>query len=290
MISSRIQVGFSTNTGKRRKNNQDAFLAENGVYMVFDGMGGGMGGERASKLAVDRFTQLSLRPFRTTHDISLTLNDAQHTVLSLGEELKGVSGTTATGIVIPSLLSATAGTRSDNGTQCAEPDLWYVVNIGDSRTYHMKTRLDAVPMAETLSQITKDHSERQKAIDSGTVPPQIANATIPRNIITQCIGSPNGIHPDFFAVNASGRFIVCSDGLHSEVSDSEIGAIAQAHIDPQQAADALTNAALDAGGHDNITVIVVDTGTNTTDWDASKLAPEEELDTLSDITLTGSHT
>lgn len=289
MISSQIQVGFGTNIGKRRKNNQDAFFAENGIYVVCDGMGGGIAGERASQLAISGFAKLSLLPFRTAHDISVTLSEAQHAVLSLGEDLKGLSGTTTTGIVVPSRPSPIADSDENIDPGRVLSDLWYVINIGDSRTYHMRTRLDKIHTAETLYQITTDHSERQKAIDSGAIPPQIANATIPRNIITQCIGSPDGIHPDLFAVNASGRFIICSDGLYSEVKDTEIGAIAQANPNPQRAADALIAAALEAGGHDNITVIVVDAGPDTTGWEASKLAPGEELNALSDITLTGCH-
>lgn len=291
MIRSPINVGFGTDIGKRRKNNQDSFFAENGVYVVCDGMGGGVAGERASRLTVDRFAALSVKPFRTAYNTSLTLNDAQQAVLKLGTELKGMSGTTVTGVIIPSSPFRTGDSNHEVTFRHMPSDRWYVINVGDSPTYHMKIRLDGVPTAESLSQITKDHSERQKAIDSGVVPPQIANAAIPRNIITQCIGSPDGIAPDFFAVNASGRFIICSDGLYSEVEDARIGAIAQANPDPQQAADALMAAALDAGGHDNVTVIVLDAGPDATGcWEASKLAKGEELEAISDTTLDGRRT
>lgn len=64
--------------------------------------------------------------------------------------------------------------------------------------------------------------------------------------------------PDVYVADLTGRFIICSDGLHGEVPDEQIAAIAAAHSSPQEAVDALVAAALDAGGTDNITVIVAD--------------------------------
>ena len=111
---------------------------------------------------------------------------------------------------------------------------------------------------------------------------------IPRNIITQCIGDPDGINPDFFAVRPTGRFIICSDGLHGEVDDAAIAATAAACADPQTAVDELIRIALEAGGTDNVTVIVLDiTGEYAGQkvWHASRLAQQEDLETVSDETL-----
>ncbi|RBP97219.1 protein phosphatase [Bifidobacterium aemilianum] len=179
---------------------------------------------------------------------------------------------------------------------------WYVVNIGDSRTYHMNLDAEGRPIAGSLLRITHDHSRRQEAIDMGVVLPDVAEATIPRNIITQCIGSPEGIDPDFYAVVPSGRFIICSDGLHGEIDDSVIAQVSAANPAPQAAVDQLIQAALDAGGHDNVTVVVVDlkaspepasggkdasahTQPAPGPWQASKLADHEVIGQMDDQTL-----
>ncbi|WEV69068.1 serine/threonine-protein phosphatase [Bifidobacterium sp. ESL0775] len=282
-----IRVGIGSDIGKRRHNNQDNGLAAQGVYVVCDGMGGGVGGERASALAVERFRALADKPVRSREAIESALNEAQREVYDLGQDLGGVAGTTATGIILPS--------RPEPPQDEEQAPLWYVVNVGDSRTYHFDCDAQGRPIAASISHITKDHSQRQQAIDSGLMLPQVANATIPRNVITQCIGAPQGIKPDFYAVVPQGRFVVCSDGLYSEVDDVHIGAICEANPDPQQAVDALIAAALEAGGHDNITIIVVDVWPSSeaiaqSPWNASKLDAGEELETIGDITLDSLHT
>ncbi|WEV72722.1 serine/threonine-protein phosphatase [Bifidobacterium sp. ESL0790] len=303
MKVSRIHTAIGSDIGNKRRNNQDNGLAALGVYVVCDGMGGGVGGERASGLAVKHLAALASKPARDRADIEATLQAAQDDTLELGDELGGVAGTTATGLVSPRIPSddAEADGRLD-------PALWYVINVGDSRTYHLDRRPDGISVADSICQVTTDHSQRQEAIDSGLMLPEVANATIPRNIITQCVGSPDGIDPDFFAVDPVGRFVVCSDGLHSLVEEHEIGEICEANPDPQDTVTALITAALDAGGDDNVTVIVVDIdadeaqagqsaetanpamGSPKEPWHASKLDRGEDLGTISDITLDGLRT
>lgn len=142
--------------------------------------------------------------------------------------------------------------------------------------------------ASSLTRITRDHSQRQEAIDSGQMLPEEAEATIPRNIITQCLGDPDGIVPDVYVADLTGRFIICSDGLHGEVSDEQIAAIAAAHSSPQEAVDALVAAALDAGGTDNITVIVADMPLTEPEhhaFSAFKLDEDEDIGAIEDATL-----
>lgn len=275
---------MGSDIGKRRRNNQDTGVNESGVYMVCDGMGGGVGGERASALTAEQFKAVASKPVRSRQIIEAVLDAAQHDVYELGQDLGGVAGTTATGIILPAR-------PADDGSEQAP--LWYVVNVGDSRTYHFDFDGQGRAVASSISHITKDHSQRQQAIDSGLMSPQMANATIPRNVITQCIGAPQGIKPDFYAVVPSGRFIVCSDGLYSEVADEEIATICQANPDPERAVEALIRAALHAGGDDNITVIVVDVWPDAPygePWHASKLDDGEELETIGDVTLDSLHT
>ncbi|MEE1297061.1 MAG: serine/threonine-protein phosphatase [Bifidobacterium sp.] len=133
----------------------------------------------------------------------------------------------------------------------------FVVNVGDSRTYHLSRFPDGSLNEQSFLQLTHDHSRRQEAIDHG-MDEQVATRTIARNVITQCVGAPGGIRPDIVAVRARGRFIICSDGLHGEVDDATIASIGASHADAREAAAALVDAALRAGGSDNVTVIVVD--------------------------------
>jgi serine/threonine protein phosphatase PrpC len=333
MTIASIRLAMSSDVGLRRKINQDTGIAQQGVFMVCDGMGGGKGGEQASEMATHHLARLAASGRRNRGDIEATLAQAQSEIVSLGERLGGVAGTTITGLILPNGLVDGPGTdavaQTAQPTQTAQtsqpivgdfpdsdfPDsdsLTYVVNVGDSRTYHMNPLRgatanqphslaaegdaadsaidDATALwdASSLTRITRDHSQRQEAIDSGAMLPEEARTTIPRNIITQCLGDPDGISPDLYVADLTGRFIVCSDGLHGEVPDDRIAAIAAAHANPQEAVDALVAAALDAGGTDNITVIVADMPLAEPadhSFGAFKLADGEDIGAIEDETL-----
>ncbi|KAB7787353.1 PP2C family protein-serine/threonine phosphatase [Bifidobacterium cebidarum] len=301
MITGSIRVAMTSDPGLKRKNNQDSCLARHGVFVVCDGMGGGLGGEQASQLAVQRFASLSDMPVRNRHDIQYALQDAHQRILNLGQQLGGVAGTTISGLVLPSMPTGIA--NADRHT--------YVVNIGDSRTYHLSpqhrvrhhsqqrhnpgntSEADIDPAAPSwdatsLIRITRDHSRRQEAIDAGLLTPHAAEALIPRNIITQCLGDPAGISADVYIADLAGRYIICSDGLYGEVPDRAIAGIAAAYADPQDAVRALVQTALDAGGRDNITIIVVDMPANEPaqhDFNVFRLGDGEDLGTFDDTTL-----
>ena len=274
-----IEVGLNSNIGLRRKDNQDSACAGNGVYVVCDGMGGGKGGKQASSDVADRFARLAALPTRDLDAIDETLILAQQEVLRLGEQLGGVAGTTISGVLLP--------TRVGDDAICSD-ERCYIVNVGDSRTYHMRADGNGAWLADSLTCITRDHSERQNAIDSGQMLPDEASRCIPRNIITQCVGAPAGIQPDWYAARADGRFIICSDGLHAQIGREQLAEIAAAYADPQMAADMLVRAALNAGGRDNITVIVVDMRSDMPcdeDWNVSKIGDDEDIDDVLDGTL-----
>lgn len=288
----RIRAAMAGDIG-RRPTNQDLAFVGDGVYIVCDGMGGGVGGQRASAAAVDRFRELDVDPIRPLEHIRSALSAAHDDVLAIGEELDGICGTTLTGLVLPYTEKAVPHGRharragqdgsGEGNVEC--PDSCYVLNIGDSRTYHLSRGADGWD-PNTLYRITHDHSQRQEAIDSGRLLPQEA-LSIPRNIITQCLGDPEGIHPDIYAVDCSGRFIACSDGLHGEVDDAAIARIAARYDEPQEAADALVHVALLSGGRDNVSVVVVDAPSDTSDgvWQAVRLVDGEDLGEIADCTL-----
>ena len=277
MTTGSIRIAMTSDVGLRRKNNQDTGFAQQGVFMVCDGMGGGMGGEQASQLAAQHFAQLAAMPSRTRQDIDDTLARAQHDILDLGDRLGGVAGTTCSGLVLPQDHADSASARSAALFSDADDqdfsDQTYVVNVGDSRTYHLSPlahadapATDIIPVwdAASLIRITRDHSQRQEAIDSGQMLPEEAEATIPRNIITQCLGDPDGIMPDVYVADLTGRF------------------------SPQEAVDALVAAALDAGGTDNITVIVADMPLTEPEhhaFSAFRLDEGEDIGAIEDATL-----
>ena len=127
-----------------------------------------------------------------------------------------------------------------------------IAHVGDSRIYLLHHG--------TLVRLTHDHSYVEELVDAGEITADEARVHPSRSIITRALGSDPDMYADHFTLDVStgDRLIVCSDGLSSMVEDSEIEAIAVSSVTPQSAADNLTSAALSAGGHDNITVIVVD--------------------------------
>lgn len=273
-----------SDVGLRRKENQDGYLVSDGLFLVADGMGGGVSGQEASATALQAMSSLTTSTTRTREAIDECFSLAQQQVRELGKAQDAVAGTTMTGLILKDLT-----------TLDPEKNAWYVVNVGDSRTYHLNavaTSGDTAWDSTSFMQITHDHSERQEAIDSGRLLPQIANQIVPRNIITQAVGSPNGIAPDYFRANLPGRFIICSDGVHSELSDASIAHIASQSLPPKEIAHQIVNSALKAGGHDNTTVIVVDvtlprTGSDDDApvWGVSTIGPGEDIDSMNDSTL-----
>lgn len=236
------RAGAATHTGLRRALNEDAYLAEAPLFLVADGMGGHQAGDVASGTVIEGFAGLHGRPALTADDVRFTLARARAAVDALvGAPLAngGVSkaGTTLSGVAI------------------AEVDgvgYWLAMNIGDSRTYRLA--------GGVLEQISVDHSVVQELIDSGALLAAEAPKDRRRNIITRAIGAGSTAEADYWMIPArvGDRILVCSDGLSSEVGDDEIRSLLAVHEDPQTAADRLVDRALERGGRDNVTAVVVD--------------------------------
>ncbi len=239
-----IEVGLNSNIGLRGKTTRTAPAQATACMWCATAWVAARGGKGPVPDVAERFARLAELPTRDLDAIDETLILAQQEVLRLGEQLGGVAGTTISGVLLP--------TRVGDDAICSD-ERCYIVNVGDSRTYHMRADGNGAWLADSLTCITRDHSERQNAIDSGQMLPDEASRCIPRNIITQCVGAPAGIQPDWYAARADGRFIICSDGLHAQIGREQLAEIAAAYADPQMAADMLVRAALNAGGRDNIT-------------------------------------
>lgn len=270
--------------GLHRRDNEDSYIAQDGLYLVADGMGGGVDGRAASAEIIQQIARLSGTSIRSRAMINECIQNAQQSLSRIGAQQGAMAGTTLSGLIL-----------KDTSTQEADQNAWYVVNIGDSRTYHLNQSAHGWD-ASSLVQVTRDHSQRQEAIDSGRLLPDQARELVPRNIITQAVGSPQGVSADFYRADVEGRFVICSDGVYSELSAAQMTTLCAEALNPKTVAQDLVNAALDAGGDDNATAVVVDIQedipspmigrTDATDaWNASILADSEEIDTLNDSTL-----
>lgn len=229
-----IRSSGATNTGLTRDLNEDALIAEYPLYLVADGMGGHEAGDRASAAVIDLFRPLTGRDDVDVSDV-LRLAQEGHDAVLRGAGSEN-AGSTLTGVI----AVHASGMRQ-----------WLVLNIGDSRVYRMSDG--------RLEQLTSDHSLVQELIDSGQIGEDDARNFPGRNIITRAFGDGESV-PDvrLIPITPGERILVCSDGLTVEVPDTEIATGLNTHADAGDAATWLIDRAIEGGGRDNISVIVID--------------------------------
>lgn len=236
MIS--IAAAAVTHPGLVRSTNEDSVLVTDWLVAVADGLGGHAAGEVASQLAVARMRELAEQPTINSDDVTAAIADVNRLILEKAESESGYAGmgTTLCGM----------GVVSVGGSQHC-----IVFNVGDSRVYRFQDG--------QLQQVTVDHSELQELRDAGQISEQAAQHYLRRNVVTRSMGSEPAPTPDLwvFPPSAQERFLVCSDGLTTEVDDALIARTLAEHPDPGPAASTLLEQALAAGGRDNIAVIVV---------------------------------
>jgi len=254
MIS--VQWGSATDAGRVREINEDSYLVAPSVFVVADGMGGHAAGEVASAIAVGEFRALAEKPELRTEEIAEAIARANQQILDSGtkhDTRKGM-GTTLAGLGV---------VRAGGSAH------WAVFNVGDSRVYHY--------VHGELHQVSVDHSEVQELISAGYITPEEAKTHPDRNVVTRSLGTDPAPVPDIwvFPPVAGERFLICSDGLPRELEDGEIEQILHRETIAQEAANALVTRAVEAGGHDNITVVVIDFAGSL----AEGLSPEIDEDT-----------
>ncbi|HEY5808852.1 MAG TPA: type VI secretion system-associated protein TagF [Povalibacter sp.] len=234
-LAYRVASGGVTDTGPVRKMNQDRFLerADDGLWAVADGMGGHSRGEYASQLAVDSLA--SLEPAAT---MSAALQGVRIALSRANDDL------------IRSALSTSVADRSGSTVVvlCVRQQEWGVLWAGDSRLYLLREGL--------LRGLTRDH-----AVGNGA--PEDFDELNPApsgGELTRGLGGHDTLLLDHRTghVHAGDRFLLCSDGLHGPVDHQRLRDILSSHADPQQAAEQLLKAAVDAGSRDNISAVVVD--------------------------------
>jgi PPM family protein phosphatase len=244
----RVRAGSATDTGLVRTNNEDAALVgeDEQVFAVADGMGGHVGGEVASQVALHA---LRAHAQPTVDGMVRAVQLANQAVIDRAEddpELRGM-GTTLTTL---SLVRTEPDGESPGSA--AEAELFLITNVGDSRGYLFRDG--------DLEQVTVDHSLVEDLVREGRLPPEEARTHPQRNIVTRALGNEPDVEVDPFPVvpRKGDRFVLCSDGLCDELTDDRIAGVLRRLRDPNDAAGELVRLAKDAGGNDNITVVVVD--------------------------------
>lgn len=238
--ASRLVYAAGTHPGRVRDLNEDSSLVAPPVFLVADGMGGNDRGDVASRLVAESFEPLATLPLVDAGDVEAAIVAAQHRVGALADPAEGAAAPGST------LVAAAHVLQDGHG-------YWLLANIGDSRAYLFTA--DGV-----LDQISKDHSVVQELIDAGRLTTDEAIGHPERHIITRAIGALSAAQADFSLVPAEpgARLLLCSDGLTSELSDTAIGHILSERMPADRTVLTLVDAAVSAGGHDNVTVVVID--------------------------------
>jgi len=266
-----VSFGALTDRGKVRGKNEDHFLVarltktmricatslpsdgqapvseeEGYLVIVADGMGGAAAGEHASALAVESveaFVQNTLKWF-------LHLGGREERVLfdELRQSLRRADQT---------LFERAQGNPALFGmgttltmAYCVADDV-YIAHAGDSRAYLFRDG--------QLIQVTADHTVVQALVDAGMISADEARHHHRRHVVTNVLGGPSeGVHAEIHKINLRDGDVLlfCSDGLTEPVADDEIAAVLAGHADPEEAAQTLVGRALEAGGPDNVTVVV----------------------------------
>ena len=224
----------ATHVGKIRRNNEDSLtVIEPETFIVADGMGGAQAGEVASQTLVETVKDFLSKtpPIWNEKILAEAIFLSNKKILNLARQNQNYQGMGTTATIL-SLDGMTA----------------YFAHVGDSRIYRLRNNF--------LEQITEDHSYVEALVRRGDLTPEEARVHPMKNVLIQAVGAMEKIFIDQsnFSVEGGDMFLLCTDGLTNMVDDENIKKILQTAANP---ADALIEAALDAGGRDNISVIVV---------------------------------
>lgn len=227
-----------TDVGKVRPQNEDSCLAEIGdayaLFIVADGMGGHLAGEVASQMAIDAIKRMAQEnEIASISVLRDTVCNAHEAIVKLAGENKNCSG-----------MGTTLSAMWRGG------HYMYVAHVGDSRIYRLR--------GGKLERITQDHSLVEELVRARIITKEEARNHPRRNIITRALGTPGENAPDLLAADMQpgDLWLLCTDGLCGMVSDEEMmGALTQ-NASVEEIADKLLSMALDAGGRDNVTLIL----------------------------------
>jgi serine/threonine protein phosphatase PrpC len=233
----RLVPGSATAVGQVRAVNQDAVLVTGALFAVADGMGGHRGGEVASAVALEALAEAVNG--QTTEELVEGVERANRAVFDRAGADSSLAGMGTT-LVLLGLVTHEGRGRLG------------IVNVGDSRAYLLA--------GLEFAQLSEDHSLVETLVRSGQLTEDEAANHPRRNVLTRALGIEPDVDVDAWVIepHAGDRFLLCSDGLFNELDDDEITAVLRQLIDPSQAATELVRLADEAGGRDNISVVVVD--------------------------------
>jgi PPM family protein phosphatase len=223
-----------TDTGRQRRANEDSLLARSPLFVVADGMGGAQAGEVASRIAVESFQPGlpdSPEPELALAELAQAANARIHELSHLHAEQAGM-GTTLTAVYVGEQEVA-------------------IAHVGDSRAYCLR--------AGDLLRLTDDHSLVDELMRQGRLTPEEAIEHPQRSVITRALGPEGSVEVDTrsFRAKADDVYLLCSDGLTTMISEEQIAELLRAHVSLREAGEALISAANEAGGRDNITVVLM---------------------------------
>ena len=235
----------ATDAGKVRPHNEDSFVIseKKGLYIVSDGMGGYEAGEIASGIAVelineyftfDLISRLRKNDENIGSELKLSLHAANEKILKLAEDNPSYRGMGCT--VVAALIVN---------------DGLHLCHVGDSRAY--------VCNRTGIHLLTTDHSAVMDLVKSGRMTLEEARNSPAKNRLSQAVGASGPVEPeyDFYHVQDGDKIVLCSDGLWDMLTDRDIFHIVTQKKPIKYLCEKLVRAANEAGGHDNITVVVI---------------------------------
>ncbi len=248
-----IEVFGLSDVGRKRKHNEDSFAfdAEEGLFVVADGMGGHAAGEVASKITVETINEFiaatrqkeeATWPFKYNHDLEFNSNRLAVAIEKANERvmaavaaqpwLKGMGTTVVAGLLNEKILS--------------------LAHVGDSRAYLLRDG--------QLSCLTDDHSWVHEQIAAGLITEDEARHHPLKNVVTRALGGGTSVMPDIIHVPLvhGDRFLLCSDGLSGVVTDEQLLSFISQQTDMQACAEGLGQLALDSGSRDNVSAVMIE--------------------------------
>jgi PPM family protein phosphatase len=255
----RLDSAAVSDQGQVRKRNEDALLAGEAVFAVADGMGGHLAGDVAAETALEPISALDGKVYQDASNAQAALLDA---VL-------------AANMAVVRRAASDPGLRGMGTTLTAslvEGRRLHVGHVGDSRAYLFRDG--------RMTQLTRDHTLVAKLIEEGRIQPEEAATHPHRSIITRAIGVDVDLDVDTLTIELhdGDRVLLCSDGLTGPVSDEEIEDVVTEADDLDAAAAHLVEMANDAGGPDNITVVLLEYSSDEPEEERSPEAQTASID------------
>ncbi len=241
----RWDAAARTHRGRKRPSNEDAYSirADLGFFTLADGMGGHAAGEVASQMAVDRLTE----EYLAAGSDALSAEELEPMLVAATQKANAAIFERSE----RELDKAGMGTTLTTLALAPAERAYRVAHVGDSRAYRLRD--------DTLVQLTTDHTWVQQQIQLGHLSPTVARRHPFASVVTRALGIRDEVDVDVIRgeLQPGDVFLLCSDGLTGMVTDAALAEILAGAAAPEQAVAALVDAANAAGGHDNVTTIVV---------------------------------